>query len=53
MLVSYVVVLGILIEVADGRDVKETHVIIEADPKATVVLALEVHLALRRFCPLR
>ena len=53
MLVSYIVVLGILIVVADGRDVKETHVIFEADPKDTIVRDFKVHLALRRFGPLR
>ena len=53
MLVSRVVVLSILIVVADGRDVEELHVIIEANPEATVILVHQVYLTLRRFGPLR
>jgi len=51
MLVSKVIVYAFFIVVANGRNVEEPNVVLEADPETAVIFIDEFNLALCRFCP--
>ena len=52
MLICDVAVNDLLIVEANSSDIEEPDVVLVCDPECSIVLIFQIHLSLRRFCPL-